>query len=143
MSDFKEIYFTRTLLSAVIEQTWVDVINFTKYKNPYKQEEADKARIDALMWLHSQEFEQWCGALGIEHDSILEELKKRYAVQKMRRRDKGCDLCESRDNDVPDASVSGVPGEDGDEGNCDNSSEVGMVEQGSQAEAEAEAEKEN
>lgn len=140
MSDFKELYFTRTLLSAVIEQTWTDALNFTKYKNSYKQEEADRARMDALLWLHSQEFEQWCGALGIEHESILEELKKRYAMQKMRRRDKGGKLCEGGRNDVPDAAVSGVPGEDGDEGGCDNSSEVGVVEQRSQAEAEAEKE---
>lgn len=140
MSDFKEIYFTRCVLCAVIDQSYKDALNFTRYKNSYKQEEADRARMEALSWLHSDEFEQWCGALGLDNESILEQLNKKYAVQKMRRRDEGCNVREGGNNDVPEKAVSGVSGEGGDKGGCCGGSEVGVVEQGSQAEAEAEKE---
>ena len=76
-SDYKSILFTRSLLSRIIEQTWEDALNFKEYKNPYTQEEINKNRRDALLWFASDEFLQWCGALGLDDEAILEELKKK------------------------------------------------------------------
>jgi hypothetical protein len=61
----------------VIEQSWEDALNFKNYKSDYVQQEIDKSRDEAIEWFAGEEFETWCGALGLDYESIRELLNKK------------------------------------------------------------------
>ena len=115
-SDYKSIFFTRSLLSRIIEQTWEDALNFKQYKNPYTCEEIRTNRRDALLWFASDEFLQWCGALGLDDEAILNELKKRYAMRKMQGRNESVLLSEREQQEVSEEEVFELRQQDDNEG---------------------------
>lgn len=86
--ECNEIYFTRCILSRAIHVAWEDALNFKTYKKSYTQEEVDRNREEARRWFDSDEFKLWCGALGIDDESILELLIKKYGMYEMQRGDK-------------------------------------------------------
>lgn len=123
-SDYRSILFTRSLLSRIIEQTWEDALNFKEYKNPYTQEEINKNRRDALLWFASDEFLQWCGALGLDDEAILEELKKKYAMRKVQGENKSVLLSECKQSEVSAEEVFELRQQDDNEGSlCGEASE--------------------
>jgi len=123
-SDYKSIFFTRSLLSRIIEQTWEDALNFKEYKNPYTEEEINKNRRDALLWFASDEFLQWCGALGLDDEAILEELKKKYAMRKVQGGNKSVLLSEREQPKVSAEEVFELRQQDDNEGSfCGEASE--------------------
>ena len=122
-SDYKSIFFTRSLLSRIIEQTWEDALNFKQYKNPYTCEEIRTNRRDALLWFASDEFLQWCGALGLDDEAILEELKKKYAMRKVQGGNKSVLLSEREQPKVSAEEMFELRQQDDNEGSlCEQAS---------------------
>jgi len=64
-------------MCRVIEQSWEDALNVKKYKSNYVNEETQRNREDARDWFAGGEFETWCGALGLDHESIRELLARK------------------------------------------------------------------
>jgi hypothetical protein len=128
MSEWKEIYFARCIISEAIQRAWNDALNFKEYKNRSKQAEADENRQQAYEWFHDGEFEMWCGALGIDHESILELLIKKYELFEMQRRNKSDVLpkCKERESEAEIVSCLRVEGSD-ERGVCGEGSE-GLLE---------------
>ena len=75
--ESNEVFFTRSVMCRVIEQSWEDALNFKNYKSDYVQQEIDKSRDEAIEWFAGEEFETWCGALGLDYESIRELLNKK------------------------------------------------------------------
>lgn len=139
-SDYKSILFTRSLLSRIIEQSWEDALNFKEYKNPYTQEEIKKNRRDALIWFASDEFLQWCGALGLDDEAILEQLKKKYAMRKVQGRNESVLLSECQQQEVSAEEVFELQQQDDNEGSvCGEASCWLWSEEGSESSAEEKA----
>jgi hypothetical protein len=78
--ESNEVYFTRSVMCKVIEQSWEDALNFKKYKSDYVQQEIDKSREEAIEWFAGEEFETWCGALGLDYESIRELLSRKIEL---------------------------------------------------------------
>lgn len=78
--ELNEVFFTRSVMCRVIEQAWEDALNVKKYKSDYVNEETQKNREQAREWFAGEEFEMWCGALGIDYESIRELLARKIEL---------------------------------------------------------------
>jgi hypothetical protein len=78
--ESNEVFFTRSVMCRVIEQSWEDALNVKKYKSDYVQEEVDRSREEAREWFAGEEFEMWCGALGIDYEAIRELLARKIEL---------------------------------------------------------------
>lgn len=116
--ECNEIYFTRCLLSRAIHIAWEDALNFKIYKKSYTQEEVDRNREEARKWFNSDEFKIWCGALGIDDESILELLIRKYGMLEMQRANKSSVLSECGREEVQEEEMFEVWKQVCDEGDC-------------------------
>jgi hypothetical protein len=128
MSEWKEIYFARCIISEAIHRAWNDALNFKEYKNRSKQAEAEENRKQAYEWFHGGEFEMWCGALGIDHESILELLIKKYELFEMQRRNKSDVLPKCKERESAEAIVPCLRVEGSDEGGFCGEGSEGLLE---------------
>lgn len=66
----EEIICVKNLLCAMIEVAVFDAKNVQKFKNHYRQEEADKNRNAAIAWINGEDsdikFSEACNALGLD-----------------------------------------------------------------------------
>jgi len=78
--ELNELYFTRSVMCRVIEQTWEDALNVKKYKSSYVNEETQKNREQAREWFAGEEFERWAEALGQDVELYRERLKHKISL---------------------------------------------------------------